>query len=199
MNACKRRGIQRHRALLEYRIRMRTCVEHERPDQRAMPPIPFADASNHRREHLQGCRVSESIACQRPTCQGTSGSGPRIVTTTATPGFPPTDARTRLRRVTPRRRTATATASESIAGAPGCFRRGCCDQPLGNAILPTTALTSWASASLEHSRTAGRIRGAPSASAHYAYSTWSSSARRRCSGGIDGRPVVHARVSTRHV
>ena len=45
-----------------------------------------------------------------------------------------------------------AIASESIAAARGCFRRGCCDRPPANAILPTSVLTSWVSASLERSR-----------------------------------------------
>ena len=75
------------------------------------------------------------------TWQGTFGSGPRTVTTTATPAFPPTGARTRPLRATPRRRTAKAIASELIAAARGCFRRGCCDRPPENAILPTTAMT----------------------------------------------------------
>ena len=86
------------------------------------------------------------------TWQGTFGSGPRIVTTTVTPAFPPTAARTRPLRATPRRRTAKAIVSESIAAARGCFRRGCCDRPPANAILPTSVLTSWVSASLERSR-----------------------------------------------
>ena len=76
------------------------------------------------------------------TWQGTFGSGPRTVTTTATRAFPPTGARTRLLRATPRRRTAMAIASELIAAARGCFRRGCCDRPPENAILPITAMTS---------------------------------------------------------
>src|SRR4029077_1678125 len=64
-------------------------------------------------------------------------------------------ARTRPLRATPRRRTAKAIASELIAAARGCFRRGCCDRPPENAILPTSALTSWVSASLERFREAG--------------------------------------------
>src|SRR5438477_3149335 len=83
------------------------------------------------------------------TGQGTFGSGPRTDTPTATPAFPPTGARTRPLRAAPRRRTAKAIASESIAAARGCFRRGCCDRPPENAILPTTAMTSWVSASPE--------------------------------------------------
>jgi hypothetical protein len=73
------------------------------------------------------------------TWQGAFGSGPRTVTTTATPAFPPTGARTRPLRATPRRRTAKAIASELIAAARGCFRRGFCDWPPENAILPTSA------------------------------------------------------------
>src|SRR6266480_1090060 len=84
------------------------------------------------------------------TWQGTFGNGQRTVTTTATPAFPSTGARTRPLRATPRRRTAEAIASELIAAARGCFQRGCCDRPPENAILPTSALTSWGSASLEH-------------------------------------------------
>jgi hypothetical protein len=42
-----------------------------------------------------------------------------------------------------------AIASELIAAARGCFRRSCCDRPPENAIQPTTAMTSWDSASLE--------------------------------------------------
>lgn len=70
------------------------------------------------------------------TWQGTFGSGPRTVTTTATPASP-TGARTRPLRATPRRRTAKAIVSELIATARACFRRGCCDRPPENAILPT--------------------------------------------------------------
>src|SRR5438105_11029753 len=94
------------------------------------------------------------------TWQGTSGSGPRTATTTATRAFPPTGARTRPLRATPRRRTAKAIASELIAAARGCFRRGCCDRPPENAILPTSALTSWVSASLERFREAEVQRAA---------------------------------------
>jgi len=83
------------------------------------------------------------------TWRGTFGSGPRTVTTTATSAFPPTGARTRLLRATPRRRMAMAVASELIAAARGCFQPGCCDRPPENAILPTSGLTSWVSASLE--------------------------------------------------
>src|SRR4029077_1820086 len=85
------------------------------------------------------------------TWQGTFGSGPRTVTTTVTRRLPPTGARTRRLRATPRRRTAKAIASELIAAARGCFRRGCCDRPPENAILPTIATRSWASASHEPS------------------------------------------------
>ena len=63
------------------------------------------------------------------TWQGTSGSGPRTVTTTATRAFPPTAARTRRLRPTPWRRTVRAIASGLIAAALGCFQRGCCDRP----------------------------------------------------------------------
>src|SRR5438552_16180691 len=91
------------------------------------------------------------------TWQGTFGSGPRTVTTTATPAFPPTGARTRPLRTTPRPTTARASASAWIAAARGCFRRGCCGRPPENAILPTTAMTSWVSASLERSRKANEV------------------------------------------
>src|SRR5947209_11686549 len=91
------------------------------------------------------------------TWQGTFGSGPRTVTTTATLAFPPTGARTRPLRATPRRRTAKAIASELIVAARGCFRRGYCDRPPENAILPTSVLTSWVSASLERCRQASAV------------------------------------------
>src|SRR5215471_10231046 len=79
------------------------------------------------------------------TWQGTFGSGPRTVTTTATPAFPPTGARTRRLRATPRRRTATAIASELIAAARGCFRRGCCERPPASATRRIFAPRLWAS------------------------------------------------------
>jgi formylglycine-generating enzyme required for sulfatase activity len=60
-------------------------------------------------------------------------------------------------RATQRRRTAKAIASEWIAAARGCFRRGCCDRPPENATLPTTAMTSWVSAPLERSREASAV------------------------------------------
>jgi len=85
---------------------------------------------------------------------GTFGNGLRTVTTTATLAFPPTGARTRPLRATPRRRTAKAIASELIVAARGCFRRGCCGRPPENAIPPTTAMTSWVSAWRERSREA---------------------------------------------
>src|SRR6516164_4517251 len=84
------------------------------------------------------------------TWQGTFGSGPRTVTTTATPAFPPMGARTRPLRAIPRLRTAKAIASELIAAARGCFLCGCCDRPPENATLPTIAAQSWVFASLEH-------------------------------------------------
>src|SRR5580658_6495510 len=85
------------------------------------------------------------------TWQATFGNGPRTVTTTATPQLPPTGARTRPLRGTPRRRTAKAIASEWIVAARGCFRRGCCDRPPENAIPPNTVMTSWVSAWLGRS------------------------------------------------
>src|SRR4029077_10576315 len=91
------------------------------------------------------------------TWQGTFGSGPRTVTTTATPAFPPTDARTRPLRATPRRRTAKAIACELIAAARGCFRRGCCDRPPAKGIPRTIATRSWDSASLEPCREASLV------------------------------------------
>src|SRR6476469_6213594 len=91
------------------------------------------------------------------TWQGTFGSGPRTVTTTVTRRLPPTGARTRPLRATPRQRTVKAIASELIAAARGCFRRGCCDRLPENAILPTIAMRSWASASQKRCREDGSL------------------------------------------
>ena len=52
----------------------------------------------------------------------------------------------------PKAKDSQAIASELIAAARGCFRHGCCDRPSKNAILLTTGMTSWVSASLERSR-----------------------------------------------
>jgi formylglycine-generating enzyme required for sulfatase activity len=107
------------------------------------------------------------------TWQETCGNGPRTVTTTATPESPPTGAPTRRLRATPPQKTLKAPASEWIAAARGCFRPGCYDRPRANGIRPTTALTSWVSASLEHSRDAVRsladdlLAGAASSMSRY--------------------------------
>src|SRR5579859_2601154 len=91
------------------------------------------------------------------TWQGTFGSGPRTVTTTATLAFPPTGARTKPPRAMSTRTTATASVSAWIAAAPGCFRRGCYDRPPESAIPPTSALTLWVSVSLERFREASAV------------------------------------------
>src|SRR5256885_13947394 len=75
-----------------------------------------------------------------------SGSGPRIVTTTATARLPQMGERTRLPQGTSTQATVRASAYVLIEDHRGCSRRGRCARPPAKEIPPTIGTGSWDSA-----------------------------------------------------